>query len=43
MSSVAWGEIGAVVECYADGTCGVESVVQDGYAYALVALRGINR
>jgi hypothetical protein len=33
------GEIGAVVECYADGTYDVEFVAQDGYTYALVTLR----
>lgn len=33
------GEIGTVVECYADGTYDVEFVAQDGYTYALVTLR----
>ncbi len=33
------GEIGAVVECYTDGTYDVEVVAQDGYTYALVTLR----
>ena len=32
------GEIGAVVECYADNTYEVEFVAQDGYTYALVTL-----
>ena len=34
------GEIGAVVECYADNTYDVEFVAQDGYTYALVTLPG---
>ena len=34
------GEIGAVVECHADGAYDVEFVAQDGYTYALVTLRG---
>ncbi len=34
------GEIGAVVERYADVTYDVEFVAQDGYTYALVTLRG---
>ena len=33
------GEIGAVIECYADSTYDVEFVAQDGYTYALVSLR----
>lgn len=33
------GEIGAVVECYADDTYDVEFVAQTGYTYALVTLR----
>ena len=33
------GEIGAVVECDADGTYDGECVAQDGYTYALVTLR----
>ncbi|MBI3329426.1 MAG: DUF4926 domain-containing protein [Nitrospinae bacterium] len=32
------GEIGAVVECHADGAYKVEFVAQDSYAYALVTL-----
>ena len=34
------GEIGAVVECYANDGYEVEFVSLDGYTYALVALRG---
>ncbi|MGH8069532.1 MAG: DUF4926 domain-containing protein [Candidatus Entotheonellia bacterium] len=34
-----WREIGAVVECYADGTYEGEFVAQNGYTYALVTLR----
>ena len=34
------GEMGAVVECYADHSYDVEFVAQDGYTYALVTLRG---
>src|SRR5215510_1985574 len=33
------GEIGAVVECYTDGSYDVEFVAQDGYTYALVTLQ----
>lgn len=32
------GEIGTVVECYADDAYEVEFVAQDGYTYALVTL-----
>ena len=34
------GEIGAVVECYAEDSYKVEFVTQDGYTYALVTLNG---
>ena len=34
------GEIGAVVECFPEGSYEVEFVAQDGYTYALVTLSG---
>lgn len=38
--SLQRGEIGTVVECYSGNAFEVEFVAEDGYTYALVALRG---